>query len=204
MVLLVVATIMYRGFQRQLGTGPGYRADHLLIVSFDPSLVRYTEPQSQQFFERLAERAREAPGSSPSRCLVSAHGYRRPRVARRLCRKAFNSPKGRKTPRSWARWWTEFFFDTMRLTILKGRGFRATDSADAPRSRSSTSKLASHYWPNQDPLGKRFRLDSNNGPWVEIVGLAQDQQIHLFLAEAPIEVPVHAGQAAESTIDDAR
>ena len=42
-VLLVVATIMYRGFQRQLGSGPGYRLDHLLMVSFDPSLVRYTE-----------------------------------------------------------------------------------------------------------------------------------------------------------------
>ena len=57
-VLLVVATFMYRGFQQRLGSGPGYRTDHLLMMSFDPGLVRYTEPQAQQFFEQVAERAR--------------------------------------------------------------------------------------------------------------------------------------------------
>ena len=32
------------------------------MMSFDPSLVRYTEAQSQQFFEQVAERARAVPG----------------------------------------------------------------------------------------------------------------------------------------------
>jgi hypothetical protein len=80
----------------------------------------------------------------------------------------------------------EYFFDTMRLTILKGRGFRATDTADAPKVAVVNEQLANHYWPNQDPLGKRFRLDDKNGPWVEIVGLAKTSK-YIFLAEAPIE-----------------
>ena len=66
-VLLVVATFMYRGFQQQLGDGPGFRTDHLLMMSFEPSLVRYTEPQAQQFFEQVAERARPCPASSRPR-----------------------------------------------------------------------------------------------------------------------------------------
>src|SRR5580765_2454091 len=61
-VLLVVAMFMYRGFRQQLTSGPGYRTDHLLMMSLDPGLVRYTEAQSQQFFKEVAERARAVPG----------------------------------------------------------------------------------------------------------------------------------------------
>ena len=61
-VLLAMATFMYRSFQHQVGTGPGYRLDHLLMMSFDPGLVRYTQPQSMQFFDQVAERARSVPG----------------------------------------------------------------------------------------------------------------------------------------------
>src|SRR5204862_8239025 len=61
-VLLVIALFMYRGFLHQLASGPGYRTDHLLMMSFDTSLVRYTEAQSRQFFEQVAERSRAVPG----------------------------------------------------------------------------------------------------------------------------------------------
>jgi len=54
-VLLVLAMFMYRGFQEQLRNGPGYRTDHLLMMTFDPSLVRYSEDETQRFFLRLAE-----------------------------------------------------------------------------------------------------------------------------------------------------
>jgi len=61
-VLLVLATFMYRGFQRQLGDGPGYRLDRLLMMSLDPSLVHYSEADTRHFFEQLVERARSVPG----------------------------------------------------------------------------------------------------------------------------------------------
>ena len=57
---------------------------------------------------------------------------------------------------------------------------RATPLADR------IEQLAKHYWPGQDPLGKRFRLNDSKGPWVEVVGLAKTSK-YLFLAEAPIE-----------------
>jgi cell division protein FtsX len=61
-VLLAVAMFMYRGFGHQLAAGPGYRTDHLLMMRFDTTLIRYTEGQSQRFFEQVAERARAVPG----------------------------------------------------------------------------------------------------------------------------------------------
>ncbi len=70
--------------------------------------------------------------------------------------------------------------------IVKGRGFRSTDSADAPRVAVVNEQVAQHYWPDQDPLGKRFRLSDNRGPWVEIVGLAKTST-YIFLGERPTE-----------------
>ncbi len=50
-------------------------------------------------------------------------------------------------------------------------------------------QLAQHYWPGQDALGKRLRVqDTSNpsSPWVEIVGIAKTGK-YLWIAEPPTE-----------------
>src|SRR5260370_11930187 len=61
----------------------------------------------------------------------------------------------------------------MGIPILRGRGFRASDTADAPRIAVVNEQFAKHYWPGVNPMGKRIRLDSRAGTLVEIVGVAQ-------------------------------
>ena len=185
-VLLVVATIMYRGFQRQLGSGPGYRLDHLLMVSFDPSLVRYTEAESQQFFDRVAERARAVPGVKSVALTSSVPMATDGQSGATILPEGFQFPEGKESATVLGAMVDEYYFDTLGLSIIRGRGFRATDAADAPKVAVINEQLAKHYWPGQDPLGKRFRLNDSKGPWVEIVGLAKTSK-YLFLAEAPIE-----------------
>jgi hypothetical protein len=72
------------------------------------------------------------------------------------------------------------------VPILKGRGFRATDSADAPKVAVVNEVIAQRYWPGQDPVGKRFRVGNSRGPWVEIVGLAKTSKYN-FITEPPTE-----------------
>ena len=48
------------------------------------------------------------------------------------------------------------------------------------------AEFAKRYWPGQDPLGKRFRLDNSRGPWVEIVGVAKLTKYSLII-ERPRE-----------------
>ena len=47
-------------------------------------------------------------------------------------------------------------------------------------------QFAQHYWPNQDPVGKRFRLADKDKAWVQIVGLAKTSK-YIFIAEPPTE-----------------
>ena len=80
----------------------------------------------------------------------------------------------------------EYYFGTMALTILQGRNFRVEDSIDAPRVAIVNQQLAQHYWPNQDPIGKRFRMVDADKTWVQVVGLAKTSK-YIFIAEPPTD-----------------
>ena len=184
-VLLVVATFVYRGFQQRLGIGPGFRTDRVLLMWFKPSLVQYSDAQAQQFFEQVAERARLVPGveSATLASYVPMDGGVE-RVT--IVPEGFQFPVGTETAEVPSSVVDEQYFETLGLPILKGRGFRATDDADAPRVAIVNEQLAQHYWPGRDPLGKRFRLNDSGGPWVEIVGLAKNSK-YVVLTESPAE-----------------
>jgi putative ABC transport system permease protein len=185
-VLLVVAMFMYRGFARQLASGPGYRTDHLLMMSFDPSLVRYTEDQSQRFFQQVAERARAVPGVKTVTMTTSIPMSNDSIGAETVVPEGFQFPPGKDNATVLASSIDEYYFDTMGLTILQGRNLSVDDSFDAPRVAIVNQQFAKHYWPNSDPIGKRFRVADSEKTWVQVVGLAKTAK-YVFIAEPPTE-----------------
>ena len=66
------------------------------------------------------------------------------------------------------------YFDTMRIPLLRGRAFRENDDEKAPLVAIVNQSMAQQFWPNENPVGKRFSLKSANGPFVEVVGLTGD------------------------------
>ena len=183
-VLLVVALFVYRGFQQRLIVGPGYRTDHLLLMSFDPGLAGYSDAQSGQFFEQVAERARFVPGvTSAALASTTPMDGARPIT---IVPEGFQFPDGKENATVPGAMVDEHYFETLKLTMVRGRRFRATDTADAPKVAVVNERLAAHYWPGQDPVGKRFRLNDGERPWVEIVGLAKTSK-YFFIMEPPSE-----------------
>ena len=185
MALLLVAATLYDGFRSVLSGGPGYRLDHLLMMSFNPSLVRYNQDQSQQFFKQLADRARTAPGvKSVALANVVPMGAGQDGVT--IIPEGYQLPKGKESVDVMFGTVNESYFDTMRIPIVNGRAFRSTDTAASPRVAIANEELAKHYWPGQNPIGKRFRLDDAKGPWFEIVGIAKTSR-YLWFAEPPTD-----------------
>ena len=182
-VLLVVALFMYRGFGQQLADGPGYRTDHLVMMSFDPSLVRYTPDQTRQFFTQVADRARAVPGVSSVTMTTMVPMSNDSIGFETVAPEGFQFPRGRENTRILASRIDEHYFDTMGLTLLRGRGFLETDGPDAPRVAIVNEQFAKHFWPNQDPIGKRLRAGDDNA-WVQVVGLAKTSK-YVFIAEPP-------------------
>jgi predicted permease len=48
------------------------------------------------------------------------------------------------------------YFEAMHIPIVKGRAFDARDTAEATKVVIVDEKLASKFWPDQDPLGRRL------------------------------------------------
>jgi putative ABC transport system permease protein len=65
------------------------------------------------------------------------------------------------------------YFHTMRIPILRGRDFTAHDDAKSAPAVIVNETLARRYWPNEDALGKRIRLDAD-GPWFAVAGVVKD------------------------------
>jgi predicted permease len=154
-------------------------------MGLDPGVVRYTGAQSGNFFEKLTERANLLPGVK-----FAALSSARPIG---LVNLSFIQPEGFRFPagQTFATVYSsrvdEHYFDTLGVEILRGRAFTAADASGAPRVAIVNEVLANHYWPNQDPLGRRFRLVGiDDAPWVEIAGVAKLSR-YLFIGEPPTE-----------------
>jgi macrolide transport system ATP-binding/permease protein len=183
LVLMVVAAMLFRGFRADLMGGPGFRTDHLAMMSFDPALVRYSDAQTQQFYKALRVRALATPGVK-SAALTMVMPMAPNQHSENLVPEGYQMPKGRDNVTVLADAVDERYFDTMAVPIVRGRGFRESDTAAAPRVAIVNEELARLYWPNRDAVGKRFKLDDSKGPWVEIVGIAKTAK-YLWIGESP-------------------
>jgi putative ABC transport system permease protein len=186
-VLLILATFMYRGFRAQMADGPGYRTDHVLMMSLDATLARYSGDEAQRFLLLLADRAREVPGVT-SVALTSSVPMATDGIgAANVVPEGFELPAGKDTLTLFSARVDEHYFDTLQIPIVRGRGFREQDGPEAPRVAVVNEQYVTHYLPNEDPIGKRFELrEGGTRTWVEIVGVTKTTK-YLFLAEAPTE-----------------
>jgi predicted permease len=173
LMLLTAAFLLARSFQRSVAQGTGFAKDHLLMARFDPRLVQYNAAQTQQFYKLLTERVRVAPG------VHSAALTQNPPLGLNAFDRIAFVPDGFQMPRDRENFTAtldtvdEGFFETIKIPMVRGRGFRASDSGDAPRVAVVNEQFATHYWPNADAVGKHIRLDSSVGPSVEVIGVAQ-------------------------------
>ena len=184
LVLLTIAAFSYRMFANELSQRMGFRTGHLLLMKFDPGLAGYGEADTQRFFDHLGREAREA-GGVKSATLASAAPIFMPDITW-IAPEDRRFPPGQESASVYSCTTDEHYFETLDIRILRGRGFRASDTADTQRVAVINQTLAEHYWHGQDPIGKRFRLNNAMGPWVEIVGVARNSR-YLFIAEPPTD-----------------
>ncbi len=185
MAILVAAGMLVDGVRKSLGLDPGFRTDHRLMMEFDTTPVHYTEEQTRLFYRDIRDRARALPGVR-SVAMTSYIPFSPNGSVRTVVPEGYQFPKGRESAAMGAAIVDECYFDTMKTEIIRGRGFRADDKTGSRRVAVVNAEFAKTYWPGQDPIGKRFRLNDSNGPWVEVVGLTKTNK-YWFIAEPPVQ-----------------
>jgi putative ABC transport system permease protein len=69
---------------------------------------------------------------------------------------------------------TPGYFRAMGIRIMTGRDFEDRDRAESPPVALLNETAARLYFPGEDPIGKRLRIEWSGPPEAEIVGVAAD------------------------------
>jgi putative ABC transport system permease protein len=174
-VLATGAGLLVRSFWRLLQTDPGFRTEQLVSASIAPPTFRYSDDVSQrEFYKALLLRLETIPGVR-----MSAITTRLP-----FGGNSYGSVfkiDGRPNPAQTGDWpfadigavVSSEYFRTLSVPLLRGRAFTEADREGALPVVVINESLAHHYWPDQDPIGKRIQQPGDT-TWATIVGIVAD------------------------------
>ena len=177
LVLLVASGLLLRSFERMREVNLGFRPDHTLTASYSLPQKYYPSRSSiEGFDEELLRRLRQLPGVEAVgvTSLLPASGAS---AASSYVVDGYTPPKGAGMSLAWPSLVFGDYFQAMGVSLLRGRFFAETDTAASPLVAIVNRKLADHYWPGQNPVGKRLRLgtpETTAIPWINVVGEIDD------------------------------
>jgi predicted permease len=175
LMLLIVAGLFVRSLEQAEHMYLGFDPDHVLNVMLDVHQIGYDETRAKTLYRQLKDRVRTMPGvQSASLALTVPLGM--PSPGGPILVEGRPEAPGQQPPEVSYNSTDPAYFETMRVPLLEGRTFTDSDSETARPVAIVNQTMAKKFWPNVDPIGKRFSLKSATGPFIEVVGLARDGQ----------------------------
>ena len=177
LVLLVASGLLLRSFEKMRSVQLGFRTDHLLTAAYGLSSQQYSTQAAVDGFDgALLRKLEQLPGvesvgvtqqlpaaGDDGVSFFVADGYVQPQGAGMIV--SWNSHEVMGN-----------YFRAVGIPLLRGRDFTEGDNAKAPLVAVVNRTLAEHYWPGQDPIGKRLRwgVPASPTPWMTVVGEVGD------------------------------
>lgn len=156
LIALVGAGLFIRSMQNAQMIDVGFESKRLFVMAFDLGSLHYDEAHGQQFYRDAIQRATSTPMAQ-----AAAVASNLP-LGGGLGRTVF--PEGRDETSGYRGTLTELddvspgYFDTLRIPLKKGRAFNDLDKKDTTLVAVVNEAMARHFWPNEDPIGKRFHF----------------------------------------------
>jgi predicted permease len=179
LVLLTASGLLLRSFQKMRQVDPGFRVDHTLSAFYVLPQKRYaTQSAIDNFTDTLLRNLRGLPGvkaagissllpasGDDGGIAITVEGYV-PEKDAELNMATVTLTQGDP-------------FQALGIRLLRGRFFTESDKADSQLVTIVNRKLADHFWPGQDPIGKRLRrgMAETPTPWMTVVGVVDDVKL---------------------------
>ena len=170
-VLLIGAGLLLRSFARILAVDPGFRPERLLTFQV-PVSDDYSDSARVAFYEEVLHRVKAIPGvraaAGAQYLPITGYGPNNEFAVE-------GRPEREVGPFVGTRIITPGYFDTMGISLLRGRDLDLHDEAARPEVAVINESMAAGSWPGEDPVGRRFRLNPRDqSPWITVVGVVHD------------------------------
>jgi putative ABC transport system permease protein len=165
-VLLIGAGLTVRSLLKLYRVDPGFQGERVITGTLVLP-VRYQAPERLVgFATSLIERMEAIPGVERaginSEMPLDGHTHELPL--------RIEGWSGETEPSAVSHIADAGYFAAVGVPILSGREFRATDDATGEPVAIVDRAMAEHYWPDRDPLGRRFAIGAS-GDWMTVVGV---------------------------------
>jgi predicted permease len=179
LVLLTASGLLLRSFEKMRSVDLGFRPEHVTTAGYSLPQKQYAkQPAINAFNDELLRRLRQLPGvtSVGLTSFLPASGNNNNQT---FVVEGYAPPKGANMNLATVAQVNGDYFPSMGIPLLRGRYFTDADKAGAQLVMIVNQKLAQHYWPNQDPIGKRLRIGTAEmkTPWLTIVGEVADVKL---------------------------
>jgi putative ABC transport system permease protein len=174
LMLMIGAGLLVASFSRLTGVNPGIRTDNVLTLRLALADPPYDNPAVfLAFYQRVVERLKTVPGVESAAAVsdLPLTGLNFDNTFSILGRPAL--PAGEFITSEMA-WVSPDYFHAMGIPLIRGRAFTEQDTATTPQIVVISESMARRWWPNEDPLGKRLKIDYGDKFSPEIVGVAAD------------------------------
>ena len=199
-VLLVGAGLFLTSFYRLQGVETGYQPDRVISAEVFGNFTRFKSADDfRRLYVPIVERLERIPG------IVSASvASAVPLGSEQMYMDTYVRIEGKPVvpkesgPTSGITIATENYFDTLRIAIVKGRGFEATDGQESARV-ALVNKAMARNWGARDPIGTRLSIDEGE-TWMTVIGVTAnvrqfslerepEAQIYIPLSQSPMGLP---------------
>jgi predicted permease len=173
LVLLTASGLLLRSFQKMRSIDLGFHADHTLTAFYSLPRRQYSTQTSVDAFNlSLRTKLEQLPGVQAVGVTTSLPAAGQDNRAT-FAPEGYIPPKGAGLNLAWLCQIMGNYFQAQGIPIIRGRDFTpADDSPGAPLVVIVNRTLAEHYWPGQDPIGKRLHRGPVEAtlPWLTVVG----------------------------------
>ena len=204
-MLVIGAGLLIKSFWRLQKVDPGFRAERVLSAGLTLPASKYSEPeQINNFFNQLIERISALPGVE-SATIAYDHPLQSNwldsfQIEGRVAATDSQPPAANFIPVG------PDYFNTVGAQIVRGRAFTRLDDQDHPGAVIVNETFVRHYFPNEDPLGRRLRPSPPGRIWdnqrltsFEIVGVVRDVKFDGLAAGTE---PAYYLPAAQAPLQD--
>jgi len=200
-ILVIGCGLVIKSFAHLQEVDPGFRPDGL--VAGHVELVEKSYPKDADtlaFWKRALDEVRAQPGVASATLMHGMPPYREIDANDADFEgKVFEKGRGPVPNIDFWQIVGDDFFTTMGIRLVAGRFLDKGDVAGAENVVVVNEALAHKFYPGEDPIGKRLRVDggAKDGGWQRIVGVVADVKQQGLEAQAGTEVfiPVAQGVA---------
>jgi predicted permease len=195
LILLVCAGLFVRSLRNAEKADPGFDANNMLLVSFDLDSMGYSETKAIEFQRQVLERVRALPGVvsatladfSPLSFTIHSDGVMPEGYVPRV-HETVEVDRGNAGPG---------YLQTMRTSLVAGRDFNSSDTADSQRVIIVNKALVDRYWPGQNAIGKQLQF---RGRWFTVVGVAANAKCRRLITDPAPLILVPLTQDFQGTV----